>query len=101
MINLSLEELMVIAKPRKVENYKSQSEDEWIKILSEPESKISLSKKRIKQIGEKFNKLRDKFSKSKIKEIRRNLYEIKNKNNLSTSKKRGWKKYCWIRKKSF
>ena len=38
---------------------------------------------RIKKIRENFNKLRDRFLKSKIKEIRRNLYEIENKKNLS------------------
>ena len=92
MINLSLEELKVIAKLRKVINCKSKSKDELIKTLSKPEPKISLSKKRIKEIGEKFNKSRDKFSKSKIQEIRRNLYEIKNKNNLSASKIKGRKK---------
>ena len=69
-----------------IKDFENKSEHELIKTLSEPRPKISLSKKRIKKIGEKFNESRDKFSKSKIKEIRRNLYEIKNKNNLFTSK---------------
>ena len=86
MINLSLEELKVITKLRKVKNYKSKSEDELMKILSETEPKITLSKMRIKEMGEKFNESRDKFTKSKIKEIRRNLYKIKKKNVLSASK---------------
>ena len=34
---------------------------------------------RIEKIKEDFNKLRDRFLKPKIKEIRKNLYEIKNK----------------------
>ena len=42
--------------------------------------------KKIKGIRKDFNKLRDRFLKSKIKEIRRNLYEIENKKNLSKSK---------------
>ena len=60
------------------------SKDDLTKILSEP--KTSLSKERIKDIKEDFNKLRDRFLKQKIKEIRRNFYEIENKKNLSKSK---------------
>ena len=67
-------------------DYENKSKDDLIKILGEPKTKISLSKKRIKKIREKFNELRDGFSKLKIKEIRRNLFEIKNKKNSSTSK---------------
>ena len=39
---------------------------------------------RLKKIREELNKARHKFSKSKIKEIRKNFYEIENKKNLST-----------------
>ena len=46
--------------------------------------KISLSRKRIEKIREKFNESKNRFSKSKIKEIRRNLYKIKKQKNLST-----------------
>ena len=49
-------------------------------------TKISLSKKKIEEIKKGFNKLRYGFSKSKIKEIRKNLYEIKNLKNLFKSK---------------
>ena len=48
--------------------------------------KKNLDNARIKKIGEDFNKLKDRFLKPKIKEIRRNLYEIENKKNLSKSK---------------
>ena len=48
--------------------------------------KKNLDNVRIKKIGEDFNKLKDRFLKPKIKEIRRNLYEIENKKNLSKSK---------------
>ena len=57
-----------------------------IKILSEPRSKLKLSKKRIKYIREDFNELRHMFSGSKIKEVRKNLYGIKNPTILSRSK---------------
>ena len=42
-------------------------------------SKQNLDNAKIKKISEEFNKLRDIFLKPKIKEIRRNLYEIENK----------------------
>ena len=77
MINLFLEELKIITKFRKVKDNKNKSEDELTKILSKPKLKIE-------EIRKKFNESRDRFSKSKIWEIRRNLYEIENKNNLST-----------------
>ena len=35
---------------------------------------------------EEFNKLKDRFLNPKIKEIRRNLYEIENKKNVSKLK---------------
>ena len=62
MINLLLNELKLIAKNRDIKDYESKSEDDLIKILSEPKIKISLSKKRIKKIREEFNELRDFLS---------------------------------------
>ena len=41
---------------------------------------------RLKKISEDFNKSRYRFSKPKLKEIRKNLYEIENKKKLSKSK---------------
>ena len=84
MLNLSQVELKLIAKKRGIKGYKSMSKDDLTKILNE--TKTSLSKERIKDIKEDFNKLRDRFLKLKIKEIRRNFYEIENKKNLSKSK---------------
>ena len=75
MINLSLNQLKLVAKNRGTKDYKKKSEDDLIKIFSEP--KISLSKKRIKNIKKKFNEWRYKFSKSKINEIKRSLKDIK------------------------
>ena len=86
MPNLSLNELKVIAKKRGIKGYKSMFEDDLIKIFSEPKTKSKLSEKRIKDTREDINKLRDRFSKPKIKEIRKNLYEIENKKNLSKPK---------------
>ena len=49
-------------------------------------TKISYSKKKIEEIKKGFNELRYGFSKSKIKEIRKNIYDIKSLKNLSKSK---------------
>ena len=61
-----------------------------LSVLNESESAESeknFDNARIKEIRKEFNKLRDVFSKANIKEIRSNLYEMENKNNLSTKKK--------------
>ena len=79
MINLLLNYLKIIGKNRGIKDYKNKSKDKLTKILSEPEPKTSIEK-----IRKKINESRDRFFKSKIKEIRRNLYEIETNNNLST-----------------
>ena len=89
MPNLSLNELKQIAKIRRIKGYKSMSKEMLLSALDESESAGSgnnFNNARIKKIREDFNKLRDRFLKPKIKEIRRNLYEIENKKNLSKSK---------------
>ena len=57
-----------------------------MQILTEPRTKLKLSKKRIKDIKEDFNKLRPMFSGSKMKQTRKNLYYTKNPRILSRSK---------------
>ena len=69
MTNLSLKELKLIGKSRSIKTIK--------KILSEPKPKTNLSKKKIKEIKKDFNKLKYRFSKSKINEFRRGLYNKK------------------------
>ena len=48
MLNLSLNELKLIAKSRSIKGYENTSEDDLLRILSEPKTKISLSKKKMK-----------------------------------------------------
>ena len=79
MINLSLNEFKLVAKSRNIKNYKNKAENDLIKILSEPKSKINLSKKKIKDIKKDFSELRYGFSKSKINEFKRSLYNIETK----------------------
>ena len=72
MINLSLNELKVIAKSRKIKDYENKSWHDLIKTLSQP--KPNLFKKKIKEIKKYFSELRYEFSKSKINDFRRSLY---------------------------
>ena len=76
MTKLSLNKLKQIAKIRSIKVYGNKSEDDLIKIISEPKTKITLFKKRIKDINEKFNESRHRFCKSKINEIRRSIFDI-------------------------
>ena len=86
-LNLSSEEIKEIAqlltRKRGIKVYKSTPEDRLLNaiILSKPAEKSEksrFSKIRIGEIEKEFNKQRHKFSKSKIKGIKRNIYEIKN-----------------------
>ena len=82
MLNLSINELKLVAKTRGIKGYKSMSKERLLSVLSESEfvrSEKNFDDERLKKIREEFNKLRDRFLKPKIKEIRRNLSEIKNK----------------------
>ena len=83
MINLSLNELKLIANSRNIKDYKNKSANDLIKILSEPKPETNLSKNKIKGIKKDNNKLRYRFSKSKINEFRKSLYNTKNKKNIS------------------
>ena len=92
-LELSSEELKAIAKIRGIKGYKIMSEYELLK--SPSPSKLvekgkkpikNFSKARIEKIRKEFNESRYKFSKIKIREIRKNLYEIENEKNPSESK---------------
>ena len=67
MISLLLDELKLVAKNRGIKDYENKSEDDLIKIPTDPKTKTSLSNKKIKGIRKDFNKLRDRFLKPQIK----------------------------------
>ena len=81
MRNLSQNELEQIAKMRRIKNYKNMSREELlIALLKSKQSHAELYKSKsnnveIEETKKIFNELRNKFSKSKIKEIRKKLYE--------------------------
>ena len=85
----SKEIVELLARKRGIKDYESKSSDRLLNALvsSIPvrkDKKPKISKARIGEIEREFNKLRYKFSKPKIKEIRRNIYEIKSRKNLYT-----------------
>ena len=85
MINLSLYEVKLIAKYRNIQGQENKSEEDLIKILSEPKPKISITKKKLKEIEKDFKEFRHKFSKKEIDKFRKSFYNIKNYRNLYVS----------------
>ena len=81
MINLSLDELKLIAQNRNIQGYENKSEDDLMKILSEPKPEISITKKKLKEIEKDFSELRHKFSKEEIDKFRKSFYNTKNHKN--------------------
>ena len=65
MINLSLDELRLMAQNRNTRDYENKSEKDLIKALSEPKPKIKIYKKKLEEIRKYFNKLRQCFLKKK------------------------------------
>ena len=87
MINLSLDELTLIAQSRNMRDYKNKSKRDLIKALSKPKPKpkIRINEKKLEEIRKDFNELRHKFSKKEIDKYRKAFYVIKNYKHLSTS----------------
>ena len=85
ILNLSLNKLKTIAKSRGIKGYKSMSEERLLSILNESKS-AKESEKNFDDARIDFNKLRDRLTNTKIKEIRKDLYRIENKKNLFTEK---------------
>ena len=61
MINLSLDELRLIAQNRNIRDYENKSES-LIKELTKLKPKIKIDKKKLEEIRKDFNELRHKFS---------------------------------------
>ena len=88
MINLSFDELRLIAQIRNISNYKNKSKEDLIKALSEPKPEtpkpepkpeIRVNKRKLKKLRKDFDELRHKFSKKEIDRYRKVFYDAKNK----------------------
>ena len=115
MINLSSDELRLIAQVRNISSYENKSKEDLIKALSEtkpetpklktpklissklkisklkkpkpkPRLEIRVNKKKLKKLRKDFNELRHKFDKKEIDRYRKFFYDVKNYKNLSISK---------------
>ena len=79
MINLSFDELRLIAQIRNISDYENKSKEDLIKALGETKlkPKIGINKK-LEEIRKDFYKLRHKFSKKEADKYRKVFYDIKN-----------------------
>ena len=84
--------MRVIAKIRGIKGYKGMSEERLISSINESESMKESEKDfdntRIEEIKKDFNKLKDRLSKPKRKEIRKYLYRIENEKTKETEQNR-------------
>ena len=94
MINLSLDELKLVAKNRNIKDYENKSEKDLIKLLSKPKPKIIITKKKLEEIKKDFSKLRHRFSKKEIDKYRKSFYDIKNHIYLSAAELNAAKNFC-------
>ena len=110
MINLSFDELGLLAQVRNISDYENKSKDDQVKAVSEtkletpkpekiklktlksenlqPETlklEIRINKKKLKKIRKDFDELRYKFSKKETDRYRKAFYVTKNKKYLSKS----------------
>ena len=99
MINLSFDELRLIAQIRNISDYENKSKEDLIKALSEtkpetpkpetlkpePKPEIRVNKRKFKKLRKDFDELRHKFSKREIDRYRKAFYVAKNKKYLSES----------------
>ena len=68
MINLSLDELRLLARNRNIRDYENKSKKDLIKVLSETKPKIKIDKRKLEEIRKDFKsqvELRHKFSKKR------------------------------------
>ena len=67
MINLSFNELKLIAQYRNVSDYENKSKEDLIKALSRPKPKLGINKKKLEEVRKDFYNLRCKFSKKRCR----------------------------------
>ena len=78
MINLSFNELKLIAQYRNISDYENKSKEDLIKALSKPKPKLGINKNNLKKFLKDFYNLRHKFFKKEVVKYRKVFYDIKN-----------------------
>ena len=82
-LNLSLNELRLIAEHRNISDYENKSANDLIKALRASRPRLGIKKNKLKEIKEDFYNLRHKFSKKDADKYRKLFYDIKNYRHLS------------------
>ena len=86
MINLSLDELKLIAQSRNISECENKSEKDLVKALSKPKPKPKIRiNKKLEEIRKDFYELRYKFTKKEADKYRKAFYDLKNHKHLSES----------------
>ena len=82
-LNLSLNELKLIAQYRNISDYENKSAKDLIKVLRGSRPRLGIKRNKLKEIKEDFYNLKHKFSKRDWDKYRKLLYDIKNYRHLS------------------
>ena len=82
-LNLSLNELRLIAENRNISGYENKSAKDLIKALRVSRPRLGIKKNKLKEIKEDFYNLRHEFSKKDADKYRKLFYDIKNYRHLS------------------
>ena len=82
-LNLSLNELRLIAEHRNISDYENISAKDLIKALRWSKPKLGIKKNKLKEIKDDFYNLRHEFSKKDADKSRKLFYDIKNYRHLS------------------
>ena len=91
-LNLSLNELRLIAEHRNISDYENKSAKDLIKALRGSRPRLGIKKDKLKEVKEDFYNLRHKFSKKDTDKYRSFFYNIKNYKNISNLKIKGTRK---------
>ena len=86
MTYLSLKDLKAIAKSRNIKDYENKSYKDLLNLHNDTNIKISIPKKKLKEIEKDFKELRQNFSKEEIDKFRKSFYKIKNHGGIYTPK---------------
>ena len=77
-LNLSLNELKLIAEHRNISEYENKSAKDLIKALRGSKPTLGIKNNKLKKIKEEFHNLRHEFSKVNADKYRKLFYDIKN-----------------------